>query len=74
MINSIPCLRMEYPPNPAPSFEYLVRGYDCHLLRSVRDSFVVNFVSCAFSGETETIFESLRSSIEKQDRSIVEIL
>lgn len=60
----------EYPPNPTSSLEYLLRGYDYHLLRSVCDSFDLDSVWCALSRETETIFESIRSSLGKQDHFV----
>ena len=44
LISSIPCPRMEYSPNPTSSFGYLLKGYDCHRLLSICDSFYLDFV------------------------------
>ena len=70
LISSIPCPRMEYPPNPTSSFECLLRGYVCHLLRSVCNSFDSNFFVMCLPWVTKTTFESLRSSLGKQDHSV----
>ena len=45
LISSIPCPRMEYPPNPTSSFGYLLYGYDCHRLLSKWDSFDLDSVT-----------------------------